>query len=199
MVSPRFLFLAFVMCALAASTFAVVAPNPDETIFLERGRQAALALGKALRGKLQETFSAQGPISAIDVCHIEANGIAASVSEEVGASVGRTALRVRNPSNSPDDRARKVLEDFTRRAAEGAPISDLEHLEIVDRADGQREVRYWKAIPTEAMCAACHGESIAPEIDAAILERYPRDEARGFRIGDVRGAFDIRWIQPATP
>ena len=48
-----------------------------------------------------------------------------------------------------------------------------------------------KAIPTADLCLACHGESINPDIAAAIDEAYPEDQARGFKSGDIRGAFSL--------
>jgi hypothetical protein len=54
-------------------------------------------------------------------------------------------------------------------------------------------VRYMRAIVTDGVCLACHGASLAPEVAAAIDERYPEDEARGFAPGDLRGAFTITW------
>jgi hypothetical protein len=41
------------------------------------------------------------------------------------------------------------------------------------------------------LCLTCHGENIASEVDAKLKELYPYDQARGFREGDLRGAFTI--------
>jgi hypothetical protein len=164
---------------------------------VEAGRTAAMALGKELRARLEAAVASGGIMSAVEVCHIEASGIASSVSARVGATVGRTALRVRNPSNAAAGQSRVILQDFVRRAAAGEPIAGLEHAERVALADGATEVRFWKAIPMEPTCAACHGEFLAPEVEAVIAHRYPADEARGFKPGEIRGAFDIRWTMPA--
>ncbi|MDE0059891.1 MAG: DUF3365 domain-containing protein [Defluviicoccus sp.] len=45
------------------------------------------------------------------------------------------------------------------------------------------------------MCTVCHGTNIAPEVAAALDALYPDDLARGFEVGDIRGAFSI--VQPA--
>jgi hypothetical protein len=37
----------------------------------------------------------------------------------------------------------------------------------------------------------CHGSDIDPYVDARIRELYPDDQARGFKPGDIRGAFTI--------
>ncbi|HFC54196.1 MAG TPA: DUF3365 domain-containing protein, partial [Gammaproteobacteria bacterium] len=87
-----------------------------------------------------------------------------------------------------------VLEGFERRKAAGEDPAKMEFFEMVEQ-NGNRLFRYMKAIPTvEKPCLACHGGNIRPEVAAALDERYPQDKARGFRAGDIRGAFTI--IQP---
>ncbi|MOA58455.1 hypothetical protein D3C78_1828600 [compost metagenome] len=49
-----------------------------------------------------------------------------------------------------------------------------------------------KAIPTGEPCLACHGQQIKPELAAVIDQRYPQDQARGFALGELRGAFTLR-------
>lgn len=56
------------------------------------------------------------------------------------------------------------------------------------------KVNYLRAIPMkEQPCAACHGTSIAPEVQARIAALYPDDRATGFRPGELRGAIAISW------
>ena len=47
------------------------------------------------------------------------------------------------------------------------------------------------------MCLACHGAEVAPEVQAAIAERYPDDRATGYRAGELRG---VIWaeLRPRT-
>lgn len=62
--------------------------------------------------------------------------------------------------------------------------------EVVESDVGKR-YRFMKAIPTADLCLACHGESINPDLAAAIDKAYPDDKARGFKTGDIRGAFTL--------
>jgi hypothetical protein len=48
-----------------------------------------------------------------------------------------------------------------------------------------------KAIPTKPLCLTCHAEAIAPEVETKINQLYPADRARGYRVGDLRGAFTL--------
>ena len=48
-----------------------------------------------------------------------------------------------------------------------------------------------KAIPTQPLCLACHGQEIAPPVAEKLAELYPGDKATGFEEGDLRGAFVV--------
>jgi hypothetical protein len=66
----------------------------------------------------------------------------------------------------------------------------MAYAEVVEK-DGSKQFRFMKAIPTGEVCLACHGSSIAPAIAATLDEAYPDDQARGYKLGDVRGAFTL--------
>lgn len=146
-----------------------------------------------LKGELQAAMKAGGPVNAIEVCNVKAPQIAARHSEARNWEVGRTSLKVRNPDNAPDAWERRVLEQFEQRKAAGENPQQLEHWEVV-QSDGGRQFRYMKAIPTAEVCLACHGQDIAEPVAAKLDSLYPDDQARGFRQGDLRGAFTI--VQP---
>ncbi|MCB1771478.1 MAG: DUF3365 domain-containing protein, partial [Candidatus Competibacteraceae bacterium] len=80
---------------------------------------------------------------------------------------------------------------FEARKAQGESVDRLEFFAVIDDDQGQQTFRYMKAIPTAGLCLNCHGEKIAPEVDAELKKLYPYDKARGFREGDLRGAFTI--------
>jgi len=130
-------------------------------------------------------------VSAIPVCKTMAPSIAADLSKARGLTAGRTALRVRNPKNTPDDFERGVLEEFAKKLAAGADPAALEHAETVT-VNGARVFRYMKAIPMAAEpCGACHATAIAPDVKAAIGKLYPQDQATGFKPGELRGAVTV--------
>ncbi len=134
-----------------------------------------------------------GPVEAIAVCRESAPAIAARISRERGWKVGRTSLRVRNPANAPDAWELEVLRRFEERAARGEKVGELEFGQIC--RDGERaEFRYMKALPTGDICLLCHGRDLAPEVVRRLDELYPRDQARGFARGEIRGAITI--VQP---
>jgi hypothetical protein len=166
--------------------------------WVEQSRQLSMQLGKELKGELGAAIEKGGPVAAIDVCHTRAPAIAARLSAESGASVGRTALRVRNAANVPDDLERAVLEQFAGDMAAGRIEGPLEAAFEIKREDGI-ERHYLRAIPTEALCLTCHGETLAPELAAAIARDYPGDQATGFKQGELRGAFRVVWPAASAP
>ena len=162
------------------------AAQDDERLALSR--DAAAQLGQELSAALLTALGTDGPVEAIGVCSVEASPIAARLSEQAGARVGRTALRIRNPENAPDEMARDVMAAFARDLAAGA-TAPPEHFET--RPDGS--ARYMSAIVAQPLCITCHGSEIAPEVATAIAGHYPSDQATGFAVGDLRGAFIVEW------
>lgn len=177
----------------AAASFIPHAPlraEPDPARMAAQSREVVRSFGAQLKGELMRAMKAGGPESAIAVCNSAAPAIAQQMGSEKGWVVGRTALRLRNPENAPDPWERKVLEDFLKQAEQGADLARLEHFEATE-ADGKRVFRYMKAIPTGKPCLTCHGDSVDAGLEAKIREFYPKDEAVGFALGDLRGAFTI--------
>jgi hypothetical protein len=172
------------------------AEPPADTAWVDQSRQLAMQLGGQLKAELSKAIAEGGPVAAINVCYLRAPEIAAQLSQASGARVGRTALRVRNPSNAPDELERSVLEQFSADVGSGPVDRPLEAVFEIRRGDAV-ERRYMRAIPTDALCLTCHGKVLAPELAAAIARDYPKDQATGFEQGQLRGAFSVVW--PATP
>ena len=154
---------------------------------ISKARTAVNALQTELQTALQNAMRDGGPIAAIEVCQLQALPITASISEQHKLHIRRTALKLRNPANAPDDWEAQQLADFAARAEQGESLAAME---TVSRENG--EFRYMKAIPTGAACTGCHGAQIAEPLANALKERYPADQATGFAAGDLRGAFSVR-------
>jgi cytochrome c553 len=111
--------------------------------------------------------------------------------KESGWEVGRTSLKVRNQDNAPDAWEEAVLKEFESRKAAGEDPMKLIKAEIVQE-EGRQFFRMMKAIPTAKACTKCHGEAIAEPVAAKLDELYPSDKARGYKEGDLRGAFTLK-------
>jgi hypothetical protein len=159
----------------------------------QRSKQSRIVVSDfmlLLKADLKAAMKEGGPGNAIQVCKTKAPEIAAETSEKQGWRVARTSLKLRNPLNNPDPWELKVLQDFEKRKAAGEEIKKLEFAEVVT-TEGKKQFRYMKAIPTGKVCLQCHGSHIAPDVLATLKTFYPKDQATGFKKGDIRGAFTI--------
>ena len=168
---------------------AAATPPVDPNVAQARGIVKNFATG--LQGELQAAMQAGGPPNAISVCKDKAPAIAKAEQEKSGwQDVGRTSLKLRNPANKPDAWELAVLQKFEERKAAGEDPAKIEHSEIVE-AGGKKAFRYMKAIPTQEVCLACHGQTVEKATGAKLAKLYPQDKARGFKVGDLRGAFTL--------
>ena len=143
-----------------------------------------------MQSTMKQAMKAGGPVSAIQTCNVDAPLVEKAFSKE-GWKVARRSLKVRNPSNQPDSWERRVLLQFEQRKSKGEPVGKMEFAEIIE-TDGKKTFRYMKAIGTKPMCLQCHGASLAPNVSASLEELYPEDQAKGFQVGDIRGAFSLQ-------
>ncbi|MDG4553672.1 MAG: DUF3365 domain-containing protein [Candidatus Competibacter sp.] len=165
--------------------------QPDVGAEVEVSRTAAQQFGGALKEALQQAIKTGGPANGVAICHDQAGKIAADLGAKLDMIVGRTSLKIRNPGNAPDNWELAVLKQFEARKAQGEPAGKLEFFAVIEDDQGQKTFRYMKAIPTASLCLACHGDKLDPEVDAKLKTLYPNDTARGFKEGDLRGAFTI--------
>jgi hypothetical protein len=181
----------FAMLAVLISVASAPVAAQDLDAQLQASRAAIQQFAQSLQGELRAALDAGGPPQAIEICHTRAPEIARQVSRERGVEISRTSLKIRNPDNAPDAWEREVLEQFDARRAAGENPAHIEAQAIYVRGD-QKEYRFMKAIPTAELCLNCHGARIQPEVEAALKRLYPRDAARGYQAGDLRGAFVVR-------
>lgn len=159
----------------------------------QQSREAIKSLGGELKHTLQTAMKAGGPVNSVSSCQSEAPEISNSIFNEKGISVARTSLKYRNPENKPDDWEKQVLMEFEQRQADGEDVQSMEYSELIEHG-GDKIFRYMKAIPTTEVCLGCHGSNVAQPLAEKIDSLYPGDKARGYKIGDIRGAFSV--IQP---
>lgn len=169
---------------------AIAGEEPELEDFVKRSRDLVNAFQGSLKGELQAAMKDGGPSNAISVCSVRAPQIASELSDPERWSIARTSHKTRNPDNAPDDWEAKVLEEFRQRAMAGEGLERMEKAEFVKSDEGHL-YRYMKAIPVGKVCLTCHGSNVAPELKDQIKAYYPEDQAIGFELGELRGAFTI--------
>lgn len=157
--------------------------------FEQQAKDKAKQFATTLKAELQHAISEGGLGKGISVCHQRAPEIAQSLSTN-GWHLARTSLKVRNPNNKPTDKQLLVLKEFERRKNAGEQIQF-----ITKSFETNNEHVFMKAIPTGKLCLACHGSTRSEEVDAMLDKLYPNDKAKEFQVGDIRGAFVIRYLK----
>ena len=143
--------------------------------------------GGSLKPELKKAIKSGGPAHAVSVCSETAPEIAARLRNETGWYVKRVSLKPRNSQTAiPDAWEQKVLEQFDQRQASGESADKMAFAEVVDG-----KFRFMKAQGVEAVCLNCHAANIAPDTEAALKQNYPDDKARGYTLGQIRGAFSL--------
>jgi hypothetical protein len=181
------------VCVALGIVYSALAEEDADRRVVE-SRATIKSFAGELQAALKGAMKSGGPVEAIAVCNEKAPGIAEAHGRAKGWEVGRTSLKYRNPGNAPDQWETTVLQSFEQRKTAGEDVKKLDFGEFTE-LDGKKVFRYMKAIPTGEVCLNCHGgDTVKPEIEARLAEIYPDDKARGFSVGDIRGAFTI--IQP---
>ena len=162
---------------------------------VKQARVHAKALGGALKSRLKQAIQSGGLEAGVEECQLAAEPIAEGLSQN-GWEVGRTALKVRNPNNAPDEWEREQLALFTS-LLEKAKLEGKQPSMPMDTSkynSDSGEFRYMMAIQQGQVCMACHGGQVAPSVKDTILKHYPNDEATGFELGELRGAFTLTYL-----
>jgi hypothetical protein len=150
-------------------------------------RSAIGELKQTLSGRLQEAVKAGGPANGIDVCAGEASTLTADIAKKAGVELGRSSHKLRNEANAPRPWVKAYLDQVSGKPAKDAKpaVYDLgARLGVVE------------PLGTLALCVSCHGPEpgIAAEVKQKLGERYPKDQAKGFAEGDLRG---VVWVEIA--
>lgn len=188
------MFFMMTVSLLTAATLpgAAMAEQSSAMMNAYQARMLIQEFAEELQAELKGAMADGGPVAAVAACKDKAPAIAESLSRRGGWEIGRTSLKARNVTrNSPDVWERRVLRQFEDRAGAGENAKDLTYAEVVADEQG-KSYRFMKAIPTGEVCLACHGQTLNPEIAAALDKAYPQDQARGYQVGDVRGAFSLK-------
>ena len=153
-------------------------------------KQEAIGLvkqfGGTLKPQLKQAIQSGGPANAISVCSEKAPEIAQDLSQESGWKVKRVSLKPRGKNAMPDAWEQRVLEQFDQRQAAGESAKDMAYMELVDG-----RFRFMKAQGVESVCLGCHAAEVSAEVEAGLEKYYPDDKARGYTLGQVRGAFSL--------
>lgn len=179
-----------IMTMTAMAVLIAIQPVVAKEVNQAELKQEAIGIvkkfGGTLKPELKKALQSGGAAHAIEVCSQTAPDIAQRLRKESGWYIKRVSLKNRNRDAVPDAWERRVLKQFDQRQANGESAEKMAYAEVVDG-----KYRFMKAQGVEPVCLTCHAEKVAPEVEAELKARYPGDKARGYSLGQIRGAFSL--------
>jgi len=176
------------LCVLSALVSTqTMASTADKQALKAEAISIVKQFGGSLKPELKKALKSGGPVKAIEVCSKKAPEIAENLSNKTGWTVKRVSLKPRNSNMAiPDAWEKSVLKQFDERQSKGESAEKMAYAEIVDG-----RFRFMKAQGVETVCMNCHAAKVAPETEKALKQHYPDDKARGYSLGQIRGAFSL--------
>lgn len=146
-------------------------------------------LGSELKGELVQAVKTKGSENAIEVCAKISPEMEEKISGEHDLRLRRISDKNRNPEHAPLDWENQVIQKWKSDKENG-----IQPAVFTQKAEG--EYRVMKPILIDnPTCLKCHGDpsEINQKTSEKIYEVYPNDKARGYKMGDIRGAFSASW------
>lgn len=179
---------AFATTLLIAAPQAKTADNIKEITKI--GNQSSKQLIMKLGSNMKQHIKKGGPMDALNFCSTEAYSLTESVNKELpkGVHVKRVSSKYRSAANKPQDDEVKIIELF--ESMKNSQVVLPPHLvqKISDK-----HYKYYKPLTIDKpVCLKCHGN--LNENDAlrkAIHDKYPTDNATGYKMGDLRGVIVV--------
>ena len=158
-------------------------------------RSTSVDFMKELKGILIEQIQTGGVVQAVAVCSDTAQVLSNEFGRERGVYIKRVSLKNRNEINHPDDFEKRVLREFEFLHQNNELNNETEFAEIITEGN-YKYLRYLKPILIQAECLNCHGNKseMMPEVRNLVAQKYPKDEATGYKTGELRGAISIKKV-----
>lgn len=171
--------------------------DPPEAALKQRATAIAKEAFSELSSNLLAAITRSGLNEALPYCSENAMPITKAVAGKNGVGLSRVTHKPRNPVNQATDAELALLRKYQKGVAakrEPTPVT-------ITNANQTVSVYVPIVIPN-ALCLMCHGQpgtEISTELQATIRKLYPKDEATGFALGDLRGAWRLDFIgKPAV-
>ncbi len=186
--NPISIFTVFVSCIFLLAITDCGEKAASDAELARASRHMANSFMGELKAELYAAIEDSGVIAAIAICAERAPEISARYSSLPGWTVKRVSAKYRNPNNAPDEFETESLEILENRPANAGD----EYFNWVDE-NGEKSFRFLKVIKMKARCLNCHGDKDKFDNDLLTIleEKYPDDQATGFKLDEHRGAFSV--------
>lgn len=149
-------------------------------------KETFMALSSELKNAIQEG----GVPHALSFCNTAALPVTDSLAKIYNVDIKRVSLKNRNPLNEADAFEASLIETVSMLG-----VADLSLVNMLVRDVDDFPV-YAQPIIVGENCLQCHGsieKDIAPDNLKLIRELYPDGKAVGYKAGDLRGIWRIRF------
>jgi hypothetical protein len=164
----------------------------DTAKYLELGDDLVGETKRKISTTLVDAMEKGGVKYAAQFCNLVAYPIVDSISKVHHARIRRVSDKPRNPKDAMDEEEQKVFAIFKAKAQ--MPNAELMPI-VMQHDDGT--VGYYAPIKISMpTCLKCHGEvgkDIKAEDYKVLKSLYPNDVAVGYKEGELRGMFSIRF------
>jgi hypothetical protein len=156
---------------------------------LKFGDSIAAVAQKTLAANLMKAIKTNGISFAIAFCNTQAYPIIDSISKDFNTEVRRVSLKTRNSSHQPNEIETEILQAYHYNQENQLKMeSSIQEI-------NEEQILFTKPIKIEnTLCLNCHGrkgDEIPAEVEQKINELYPKDQAHGYQVGDLRGMWSI--------
>lgn len=154
-----------------------------------RGKAIVAETFSLLSSNLQTAIQQGGVSNALPFCSLAASPLTAGMAGKHGVAIRRITHKPRNPADRADTTELAILQQF-ETALTGTNLPPP----LVTNLTASTATFFAPIILNHELCLKCHGEpgkDISAVNSAVIRRLYPQDEATGFKLGQLRGAWRI--------
>jgi cytochrome c len=166
----------------------------DSAKYMERGDDLVSTSKQTISTALVNAMEKGGVKYAAQFCNVAAYPIVDSLSQANGARIRRVSDKPRNPKDAMDQEELKVFSFFKEKIKQ----PDAEMMPVLMQTNDST-VSYYSPIKISMpTCFKCHGEvgkEVKNEDYATLKKLYPDDNAVGYKQGDLRGMYTIRFVK----
>ncbi|WP_300022859.1 DUF3365 domain-containing protein [uncultured Maribacter sp.] len=159
----------------------------NDSILLEKGKTFAQSTQKVLGKNLMASLQKSGAVGAVEFCNEKAYPLTDSMAVVHNAKIRRVSDKPRNTNNQANKEELEYIEFFKSK------INNNESYQpIVTNENGKP--KFYSPIVTNTMCLNCHGvpeTNIDSKVTLLLNDKYPYDQAIGYKENEVRGIWSI--------
>jgi len=166
-------------------------PAFDHKAYKMKGMIIAKSTFKAFKSKIEAVASKGGLPAVVNFCHDNALKLTDSMGKAHHVVIKRTSHKLRNPANKPDIDGEAVLNEYLKLQEQQKSMEPV----VLKDSDGY--AHFYAPIKLKEACLKCHGtpgKEIPESIYKLIKEKYPNDQAVNFKTGELRGVWDIKFL-----